>query len=212
MILLLNILIIVAAVAPSYSVTREEKNESVQVLSKLGSRGNEVRQVQTKLKSLGYYTGKVDGIYGTGTQSAVKKFQKNCGITVDGIAGPKTLLYLGITNSGGSSGSTGGCLVSSDAGAFDSVGALAGSEETAEPLSCLSSFDMQTAGSAASFGAFVGAFGSVDTGSKEAGVSSCGVGAFGVFAAACPCKGSAAHPESNTESRSAHNMRFFFMG
>lgn len=56
--------------------------------------------MQTKLKSLGYYTGKVDGIYGTGTQSAVKKFQKNCGITVDGIAGPKTLLYLGITNSG----------------------------------------------------------------------------------------------------------------
>lgn len=53
MILLLNILIIVAAVAPSYSVTREEKNESVQVLSKLGSRGNEVRQVQTNLKSLG---------------------------------------------------------------------------------------------------------------------------------------------------------------
>ena len=93
MILLLNILIIVAAVAPSYSVTREEKNESVQVLSKLGSRGNEVRQVQTKLKSLGYYTGKVDGIYGTGTQSAVKKFQKNCGITVDGIAGPK-LCYI----------------------------------------------------------------------------------------------------------------------
>ena len=76
MILLLNILIIVAAVAPSYSVTREEKNESVQVLSKLGSRGNEVRQVQTKLKSLGYYTGKVDGIYGTGTQSAVKKIPK----------------------------------------------------------------------------------------------------------------------------------------
>ena len=92
MILLLNILIIVAAVAPSYSVTREEKNESVQVLSKLGSRGNEVRQVQTKLKSLGYYTGKVDGIYGTGTQSAVKKFQKNCGITVDGIAGPSASL------------------------------------------------------------------------------------------------------------------------
>ena len=72
MILLLNILIFVAAVAPSYSVTREEKNESVQVLSKLGSRGNEVRQVQTKLKSLGYYTCKVDGSYGTGTQSAVK--------------------------------------------------------------------------------------------------------------------------------------------
>lgn len=107
MILLLNILIIVAAVAPSYTITREAQAETVQVLSKLGSRGNEVRKVQSKLKSLGYYTGKVDGIYGTGTQSAVKKFQKNCGITVDGIAGSKTLLYLGITNTGGSSGSTG---------------------------------------------------------------------------------------------------------
>lgn len=106
----------------------------------------------------------------------------------------------------------GGCLASSDAGAFDSVGALTGSEEIAGPLSCLSSFDVQAAGSAASVGASVGAFGSVDTSSKEVGVSSCGVGAFGVFPAVCPCRGSAAHPESNTASRSAHNMRFFFMG
>lgn len=93
MILLLNILIIVAAVAPSYSVTREEKNESVQVLSKLGSRGNEVRQVQTKLKSLGYYTGKVDGIYGTGTQSAVKKFQKIAASQLMALPGRK-LCYI----------------------------------------------------------------------------------------------------------------------
>ena len=71
---------------------------------------------------------------------------------------------------------------------------------------------MQAVGSAASVGALVGALESVDTGSKEAGVPSCSVGASVVFAAACPCKGSAAHPESNTESRSAHNMRFFFMG
>ncbi len=75
-------------------------------LSRLGSRGEEVRRVQTKLKSLGLYTGSVDGIYGTGTQKAVRQFQKNCGLTVDGIAGPKTLLYLGIT--GGSSSSSGG--------------------------------------------------------------------------------------------------------
>lgn len=75
-------------------------------LSRLGSRGEEVRKVQTKLKSLGLYTGSVDGIYGTGTQKAVRQFQKNCGIIVDGIAGPKTLLYLGITS--GSSSSSGG--------------------------------------------------------------------------------------------------------
>lgn len=80
--------------------------KSSPTLSRFGSRGEEVRKVQTKLKSLGLYTGSVDGIYGTATQKAVRQFQKNCGITADGIAGPKTLLYLGITS--GSSSSSGG--------------------------------------------------------------------------------------------------------
>ncbi len=71
---------------------------SVATLSKYGSRGEEVRQIQKKLKSLGYYTGAVDGIYGTKTRDAVKAFQRECGLTADGIAGPKTLLYLGITS------------------------------------------------------------------------------------------------------------------
>lgn len=78
-------------------------DDSVSTLSKMGSRGDEVRRIQQKLKSMGYYTGSVDGIYGTQTQSAVKKFQRDNGLTVDGIAGPKTLSYLGITS--GSSGS-----------------------------------------------------------------------------------------------------------
>ena len=69
------------------------------VLSKLGSTGEEVRQIQSKLKSLGFYSGSVDGIYGTRTQSAVKAFQKSCGITADGVAGPTTLLYLGLSSS-----------------------------------------------------------------------------------------------------------------
>ncbi|MBQ6018805.1 MAG: spore cortex-lytic enzyme [Clostridia bacterium] len=70
-------------------------------LSRLGSRGDEVRKIQKKLADLGYYTGSVDGIYGSKTEKAVRAFQRNCGITADGIAGPKTLLYLGL---GGSSG------------------------------------------------------------------------------------------------------------
>lgn len=87
----------------SFIVTiRVDSSKTVAVLSKLGSRGDEVRRIQTKLKQLGYYKGAVDGIYGTLTRSAVKAFQKSCGLTVDGIAGPKTLLYLGL--SGGSSG------------------------------------------------------------------------------------------------------------
>lgn len=79
-----------------YNQTQEQ---GVQVLSKLGSRGDEVRAIQKKLKSLGYYTGSVDGIYGVGTRNAVKAFQKSCGLTQDGIAGSKTLLYLGLDNS-----------------------------------------------------------------------------------------------------------------
>lgn len=74
------------------------------VLSQVGSRGNEVRQIQTKLKQLGYYSGSIDGIYGNNTKNAVTSFQKNCGLTADGIAGPRTLLYLGLGSSSGSSG------------------------------------------------------------------------------------------------------------
>ncbi len=76
---------------------------SVTTLSKLGSRGEEVRRVQKKLKELGYYKGSVDGVYGAGTQKAVKAFQKNCGITADGIAGPKTLKFLGLGSASSSS-------------------------------------------------------------------------------------------------------------
>lgn len=89
-------LIVFAVVFP------EREFSSVQTLSKYGSRGSEVRQIQTKLKELGYYKGSIDGIFGKQTQSAVIAFQKNCGLTADGIAGPKTLLYLGITGSSSS--------------------------------------------------------------------------------------------------------------
>ena len=91
---------------------QSEQFESQEVLSKVGSRGDEVRRIQNKLKSLGFFNGTVDGIYGTKTQSAVKKFQQSVGITADGIAGPKTLLYLGLGSS--SSGSSTGGYSSSD--------------------------------------------------------------------------------------------------
>ena len=78
-------------------------DDSVSTLSKMGSRGDEVRRIQQKLKNWGYYTGSVDGIYGSQTKNAVRKFQRDNGLTVDGIAGPKTLSYLGISS--GSSGS-----------------------------------------------------------------------------------------------------------
>ncbi len=84
------------------------ENSSVEALSKYGSRGDEVRQIQTKLKRWGYYNGNVDGIYGTQTLNAVKYFQRKNGLTQDGIAGPATLKAMGIFSSSGSSSSGSG--------------------------------------------------------------------------------------------------------
>ena len=61
-----------------------------------GSSGSAVRQIQTKLQGWGYYTGRVDGIYGSATAKAVRQFQQSNGLTVDGKAGPQTLRALGI--------------------------------------------------------------------------------------------------------------------
>ena len=82
-----------------------EENE-VEALSKYGSRGSEVTQIQTKLKRWGYYNGNIDGIYGSQTVEAVKYFQRKNNLAVDGIAGKNTLEAMGIFNSSSSSGSS----------------------------------------------------------------------------------------------------------
>ena len=68
------------------------------ILSKKGSTGNEVIQIQKKLKQWGYYTGDIDGIFGSKTKAAVEKFQKKNGLKVDGIAGTNTLKAMGINS------------------------------------------------------------------------------------------------------------------
>jgi N-acetylmuramoyl-L-alanine amidase len=82
------------------------QNNGVEALSKYGSTGSEVTQIQKKLKAWGYYNGSIDGIYGSQTVQAVKAFQKKNGLTVDGIAGTKTLAAMGITSSSTSSNSS----------------------------------------------------------------------------------------------------------
>lgn len=69
---------------------------TVDTLSKVGSRGSEVTQIQQALKDRGLFNVNVTGYYGTITKNAVIKFQKQQGLTVDGIAGPQTLRALGI--------------------------------------------------------------------------------------------------------------------
>jgi N-acetylmuramoyl-L-alanine amidase len=80
---------------------------SIQTLSKVGSTGDEVKQIQTRLKNWGYYNGEIDGIYGTQTKNAVLYFQKKNGLTADGIAGAETLSAIGLPT-GDSGGSVGG--------------------------------------------------------------------------------------------------------
>lgn len=109
-IILLIVLIISIILFLSYNIFFREDRNSSYALSKYGSRGDEVKQIQTKLKRWGYYNGSVDGIYGSQTLSAVKWFQSKNGLTADGIAGPKTLSAMGIYTS---SSNTGGAINSS---------------------------------------------------------------------------------------------------
>ncbi len=59
-----------------------------------GDRGDDVKTLQSRLKVLGYYTGTIDGQFGTGTYNAVKLFQARNGLSVDGKAGSRTLAKL----------------------------------------------------------------------------------------------------------------------
>lgn len=82
------------------------RNQVSYATSRYGSSGSEVRTIQTKLKNWGYYSGSVDGVYGSKTLAAVKKFQRKNGLTADGIAGTATLHALGIYSSSSSSSSS----------------------------------------------------------------------------------------------------------
>ena len=79
--------------APKSSTPISNSRETLE----LGSEGSEVRQLQQKLKDLGYLSGSVDGKFGIATEAAVIAFQKNNGLTADGKAGTATLnkLYSG---------------------------------------------------------------------------------------------------------------------
>ncbi|MGC5327052.1 spore cortex-lytic enzyme [Brevibacillus sp. SYSU BS000544] len=64
------------------------------VIRKVGSSGSDVREMQGRLKYLGYYTGKIDGQFGWRSYWALRNFQYKFGMRVDGVLGPKTKLKL----------------------------------------------------------------------------------------------------------------------
>ena len=61
-----------------------------------GSSGELVSEMQSRLKEWGYYSGEVDGIFGSETEEAVKAFQRKNGLEADGRVGPATLTALGL--------------------------------------------------------------------------------------------------------------------
>lgn len=102
------------------------------VTYKKGSSGAVVSQIQTKLKNWGYYTGDVDGIYGSATERAVRAFQRKNGLTADGKAGAQTLEALGLpADSGGNSGGSGGMTGAQ----VDLLARLISAEARGEPYS-----------------------------------------------------------------------------
>lgn len=106
--------VLTGVLAFSGVLTAKDATTTEAAVLKQGSTGSSVRTLQTKLKSWGYYTGSVDGIYGSQTVKAVKYFQSKNGLAVDGIVGTKTAAALGMTLSGSSSGSSSGSYSSSD--------------------------------------------------------------------------------------------------
>ncbi|TYP48696.1 spore cortex-lytic enzyme [Thermosediminibacter litoriperuensis] len=96
-ILLLTILCFLLIVPPVMALTLGDR------LLKQGCKGEDVAQLQYRLNSLGFWSGKVDGIFGPLTKNAVIRFQKSRGIKVDGIVGPQTLKAMGVSKTSRSS-------------------------------------------------------------------------------------------------------------
>ena len=121
---LLSVSMVLVALVPAVEAASYKK----------GSSGAVVTQIQTKLKSWGYYTGTVDGIYGSGTERAVRAFQQKNGLTVDGKAGDQTLAAMGLSAGGGNSSNSDGSGGASRS-QVDLLARLISAEARGEPYS-----------------------------------------------------------------------------
>jgi peptidoglycan hydrolase-like protein with peptidoglycan-binding domain len=68
--------------------------ETSQPTVRRGSSGSAVKTLQARLQTLGFDPGPIDGIFGSGTDSAVRAFQRARGLDADGIVGPQTWAAL----------------------------------------------------------------------------------------------------------------------
>ena len=122
-----------AAAASSSAASSGEKYATL----RQGSKGERVRALQQALISLGYLSGKADGVYGSQTRKAVKSFQKSKKLTADGIAGKKTLSALETAISGGQNESQAAAPVPAESG--DNTQPETGNEDLNDRISAPSS-------------------------------------------------------------------------
>ena len=139
--------------AKLYSSSARKASSVVGHLGSLkeGMNGSAVRTLQKNLKTLGYYTGSVDGDYGSGTLAAVTAFQTDHDLTADGVAGKGTLNAIQNALNGGSSGSSSSSSSSSKSDP-DNYGKTASSNgyKTISSSSSTSSSDVKSLQSALS--------------------------------------------------------------
>lgn len=83
-------------VCPYSSKASTKKATTSSKKSSTSTKSADIKKTQQKLNELGYDCGKADGVMGKKTKAAIKKFQKDKGLTVDGILGSKTKKALGI--------------------------------------------------------------------------------------------------------------------
>lgn len=133
---LIALLIVISLFSAGSLVSNYQFTEpSVETISKLGSKGDEVKKIQTRLKDWGYYKGSVDGVYGSNTRQAVIDFQKKNGLTADGIAGTKTLAAIGITSTKTSTSSNSGGYGGFSQNDYNLLARVISAEARGEPYS-----------------------------------------------------------------------------
>jgi N-acetylmuramoyl-L-alanine amidase len=104
--ILINILAISLLVFIGIGQQEEVSAFSTQILQR-GATGEDVIELQSRLKYIGFYTSEVDGVFGYNTYWAVRIFQEEFGMPIDGVVGPKTkekLVKATVYNKSGSSG------------------------------------------------------------------------------------------------------------
>lgn len=94
----LTILVLASIITVFSTHSIHASNDAIPTFSnaivKVGARGADVTEMQGRLKFLGFYTGPVDGIFSWRSYWALRNFQYEFGLKIDGILGPKSKVKL----------------------------------------------------------------------------------------------------------------------